>query len=205
MRLIRLGLLLPLLAFAGCAVKPFTKEAPAAPPPAETTGTTVDNTGQGPVIAPPPEPTPPPPPPVSQPQVVVPRPPPPPRPRPKVPPAKLSPASQSLVTQAQAQRKKGDLPGASVSLERALKIEPRNPLLWIEMGRLRMDQHNYAQAEALGRKAISMSAGDVRTQSTAWQLVGDSFRARGRNPQAQEAYAKAKEILLPPVEPSTKK
>jgi penicillin-binding protein 1B len=43
---------------------------------------------------------------------------------------------------------------ATVSLERALRIEPNNPLLWIEMGRLRMDQRNYAQAESMGRKAL---------------------------------------------------
>ena len=106
----------------------------------------------------------------------------------------MSPASQALVTQAQAQRKKGDLPGATVSLERALRIEPNNPLLWIEMGRLRMDQRNYPQAESMGRKALTMSVGDDRTQSLAWLLIADSLRARGQNPQAQEAPAKAKAL-----------
>ena len=90
----------------------------------------------------------------------------------------MSPASKALVSQAQAQRKKGDLPGATVSLDRALRIEPNNPLLWIEMGRLRMDQQNYAQAENMGRKALAMSVGDDRTQSMAWQLIADSLRAR---------------------------
>jgi tetratricopeptide (TPR) repeat protein len=106
----------------------------------------------------------------------------------------LNPASRSLVQQAQAQRKKGDLAGANVSLDRALRIEPSNPLLWIEMGRLRMDQRNYPQAENMGRKALSMSVGDNRTQVAAWQLIGDSFRARGKNPQAQAAYDKAAEL-----------
>jgi tetratricopeptide (TPR) repeat protein len=98
------------------------------------------------------------------------------------------------VTQAQAQRQKGDLPGATVSLERALRIEPSNPLLWIEMGRLRMDQRNYPQAENMGRKALSMSVGDDRTQAAAWQLVGDSLKARDKNPQAESAYNKAKAL-----------
>jgi tetratricopeptide (TPR) repeat protein len=119
-------------------------------------------------------------------------PPPPPRERPRAPAAKLSPASQALVNQAQAQRKKGDLPGATVSLDRALRIEPNNPLLWIEMGRLRMDQRNYPQAENMGRKALSMSVGDDRTQAMAWQLIADSYRARGKNAQAQEALEKSK-------------
>jgi uncharacterized protein HemY len=81
-----------------------------------------------------------------------------------------------------------------VSLERALRIEPNNPLLWIEMGRLRMDQRNYPQADAMGRKALSMSVGDNRTQSSAWLLISDSLQARGRNPQAEEALARSREL-----------
>jgi tetratricopeptide (TPR) repeat protein len=117
-----------------------------------------------------------------------------PRERPKVAPARLGPASQALVTQAQAQRKRGDLPGAAVSLDRALRIEPSNPLLWIEMGRLRMDQRNYTQAEAMGRKALAMAVGDSHTQSSAWLLIADSLKARGKNPQAQEALDKSREL-----------
>ena len=43
----------------------------------------------------------------------------------------------------------------------------------------------------MGRKALSMSVGDDRTQAAAWQLVGDSLQARGRNPEAQAAFDKA--------------
>ena len=111
-----------------------------------------------------------------------------------MPPATLSPASKALVGQAQTQRRKGDLPGATVSLERALRIEPRNPLLWIEMGRLRMDQRNYPQADAMGRRALSMAVGDPKTQSAAWLLIADSLRARGRNPEAQQALEKSHEL-----------
>ena len=117
-----------------------------------------------------------------------------PRERPKAKPASLSPASQALVNQARTQRRKGDLAGATVALERALRIEPSNPLLWIEMGWLRMDQQNYAQAENMGRKALSMSVGDDSTQSSAWRLVGESLKARGKNPQAQEAFERSREL-----------
>ena len=173
-----------LLASAGCALQPFQTTPPPAP-----TGT---HGGSAPVISEPP--------PVtssipSEPVIQGPAPSiPVPRERPKVAPATLSPAGKALVTQAQAQRKKGDLPGAAGSLDRALRIEPNNPLLWIEMGRLRMDQRNYAQAESMGRKALSMAVGDNRTQAAAWQLIADSLRARGKNPQAQEALEKAQEL-----------
>lgn len=114
--------------------------------------------------------------------------------RAKTAPATLSPASQALVSQARSQRKNGDLPGATVSLERALRIEPNNPLLWIEMGRLRIDQGNPSQAEGMGRKALSASVGDDRTQAEAWNLIADSLRIRGRNTQAEEAREMARAL-----------
>jgi hypothetical protein len=46
----------------------------------------------------------------------------------------------------------------------------------------------------MGRKALSMAVGDNRTQSAAWQLIADSLQARGKNPQAQEALEKAREL-----------
>jgi tetratricopeptide (TPR) repeat protein len=174
----------------GCAIEPFQKDD------AKTVGGQAQpaqrQAGSGPVTAPPPDAEAPSP--EAEPTVEAPPPAPPPRERPKAAAATLSPASKALVSQAQAQRKKGDLPGATVSLDRALRIEPNNPLLWIEMGRLRMDQRNYPQAENMGRKALAMSVGDDRTQSMAWQLISDSLRARGKNIQAQEATEKAKAL-----------
>jgi Tfp pilus assembly protein PilF len=185
----RSAALIALVALAGCAVPPFK---PGTPQPAQTVPPVVQpGPGAVPEVpAPPPDSTG-----VTEPPVeIVPPPAPPPRERPKAPPAQLGAASKSLVSQAQAQRKRGDLPGASVSLERALRIEPNNPLLWIEMGRLRMDQRNFAQAESMGRKAISMAPGDARTQSSAWLLIADSLKARGKNIQAQEAVEKSRQL-----------
>src|ERR1700737_2219570 len=74
------------------------------------------------------------------------------------PPARenrLSPATRSLVTQARAQIAHGDLPAASSTLDRALRIEPNNPLLWIELGRLRLAENDPHQAEGCGRKALA--------------------------------------------------
>jgi tetratricopeptide (TPR) repeat protein len=174
----------------GCAIEPFQKDSDKA---ADVEAQPAQRpAGSGPVLTPPH--TVETPPPDAETAVETPPPAPPPRERPKAAAATLSPASKALVSQAQAQRKKGDLPGATVSLDRALRIEPNNPLLWIEMGRLRMDQRNYPQAENMGRKALAMSVGDDRTQAMAWQLISDSLRARGKNIQAQEATEKAKAL-----------
>jgi tetratricopeptide (TPR) repeat protein len=179
------------LAASGCALDPFH---PVEPGPTAGHGSPQPQSGSAPVLSEPPVITPPGQ--EQEPVIAAPTPTPLPRERPKAPAATLGPASKALVSQAEAQRKKGDLPGATVTLERALRIEPNNPLLWIEMGRLRMDQRNFAQAEGMGRKALSMSVGDDRTQSQAWQLISDSLRARGRNPEAQQAADRAKALAV---------
>lgn len=181
----RILLLVTLLALSACSVAPFRTGTPASKP-----TDSHRTSGSGPVLTAPTDIEQPPPEAVIEPPAPVQLP----KERPRTPPATLSPASRALVSQAQTQRQKGDLPGATVSLERALRIEPNNPLLWIEMGRLRMDQRNFPQAEAMGRKALSMAVGDDRTQAIAWQLVGDSLKARGKNPQAEAAYDKSREL-----------
>jgi hypothetical protein len=37
-----------------------------------------------------------------------------------------------------------------------------------------------------------MSVGDDATQSAAWELIGQSLKARGRNGEAEEAFVKAR-------------
>lgn len=80
---------------------------------------------------------------------------------------------------------------AASSIERALRIEPDNALLWIELGKVRQAEGNYVQAENMGRKAVSMSGNAPRANSAAWSLIAESLRARGKNVEAQAAEARA--------------
>ena len=113
---------------------------------------------------------------------------------PSVPPApappprenRLSPATSSLVTQARALVSRGDLDGASSTLDRALRIEPNNPLVWIELGRLRLAENDAHQAEGCGRKALALASGDRSTQAQAGRLLADALRAQRRNQEAIE-------------------
>jgi hypothetical protein len=98
----------------------------------------------------------------------------------------LSPATRSLVTQAHTLMSHGDLDGASSTLDRALHIEPNNPLLWVELGRLRMTENDAHQAEGCARKALRLASGDRATQAQAGRLLADALRALGRNPEAVE-------------------
>lgn len=112
-----------------------------------------------------------------------------PAPRPAPPPREnhLSPATGSLVTQAHTLTAHGDLDGASATLDRALRIEPNNPLLWIERGKLRLAENDPRQAESCARKALALASGDRAAQAQSGHLLADALRAQNRNQEAQQA------------------
>lgn len=97
----------------------------------------------------------------------------------------LSPATRSLVMQARSLIAKGELDAASATLDRALRIEPNNPLLWVERGKLRLAENDAHQAEGCGRKALALASGDRAAQRQAGRLLADALRAQQRNPEAQ--------------------
>jgi len=106
----------------------------------------------------------------------------------------LGSAASALVTQAHQQAAGGDTAQATATLERALRIEPDNPLVWIELGRVRLAENNPAQADAMGRKALALASGDASAQSSAWRLIADSLRARGNNGGAADADRRASSL-----------
>jgi tetratricopeptide (TPR) repeat protein len=120
-----------------------------------------------------------------------------PAPPPYTPPARqyrLGPASSALVAQAHRQAGSGDYGAASATLERAQRIEPDNPLVWIELGRLNLAENNPAQADAMGRKALALATGDAAAQAAAWRLIAESYRTRGRNAEAADAERHAQTL-----------
>ncbi len=70
---------------------------------------------------------------------------------------------------------KGEYPAAIATLERALRIEPSNPLVWIELGQVHLASRNAPQAESMGRKAVALATGAPQLFS---RLPGDSWGMR---------------------------
>lgn len=107
---------------------------------------------------------------------------------------RLGPATSALVIQAHKQATGGDYGAADATLERAVRIEPDDPLVWIELGRVRLGETNAVQADALGHKALTLATGDPSAQAAAWHLIADAARARGHTVQAYEADRHAQEL-----------
>ena len=100
---------------------------------------------------------------------------------------RLGPASTALVAQAHKHMTGGDFGLAAATIERAMRVEPDNPLLWIELGRVRQTAGDDSQADSMGHKALALAAGDPQAQASAWRLIADSLRSRRRNDEAAAA------------------
>ena len=95
------------------------------------------------------------------------------------------------MTQAHEQATRGDLDGASLTLDRALRIEPNNPLIWAELGKVRLAENDSHQAEVCARKALALASGDRAAQAQAGRVLIDALRAQGRNQEAHEIEGRA--------------
>ena len=73
----------------------------------------------------------------------------------------------------------GRLANAAATLERALRIEPRNPRLWHELARVRLKQGQYAQAESVAARSNSWAGSDNALRAENWRLIAEARTARG--------------------------
>jgi len=108
------------------------------------------------------------------------------------PPAPFENAAvASLVDGARADVAAGRLVNAAASLERALRIEPRNPRLWQELARVRLRQGDYAQAESVAARSNSWAGNDSRLRAENWRLIAQAREARGDAAGARAALEAA--------------
>jgi Tfp pilus assembly protein PilF len=124
-------------------------------------------------------------------------PPPSPEPQPEAPPPVAAPAPKEniavagLMESARADAAAGKLPNAAASLERALRIEPRNPRLWHELARVRFQQGQHAQAENVAVRSNSFAGEDKALRAENWKLIAETRKARGDNEGARQALEQA--------------
>jgi Tfp pilus assembly protein PilF len=90
------------------------------------------------------------------------------------------PAARALVLQSRGERQSGDYARAAASLERAIRIEPTQATLWLELARVRLLEGDGAQAEQLARKAAALGAGDASVEGEAAEIIAEA-RGQGAN------------------------
>ena len=74
----------------------------------------------------------------------------------------------------------GRLSNAAASLERALRIEPRNPRLWQELARVRLKQSQFSQAESTAMRSNSYAGSDAALRAENDRIIEDARAGRAR-------------------------
>ena len=81
---------------------------------------------------------------------------------------------------------------AAAALERALKVEPRNPRLWHRLATVRYRQGRHPEAEALARRSMSLSPEDAKLDSRNWRVIAAARHGHGDAEGAREALRRAR-------------
>ena len=100
-----------------------------------------------------------------------------PPPLPETPTARETVAIAGLMESARSDAAGGRLVQAAGTLERALRIEPRNPRLWHELARVRLRQGDAAQAANLAARSNSFAGSDGPLRAANQSIIEQS---RGR-------------------------
>lgn len=115
----------------------------------------------------------------------VPEPPPPPPPPPAFQPlesfAPASPVVNSLLLAANQNSDSGNLESATTTIERAIRIEPRNPTLYYKLALLRLKQSKPVLAEDLAKKSALLATNNNQLKKHSWLLIARA-RELQKNP-----------------------
>jgi len=103
----------------------------------------------------------------------------------------LSPAVGALVSAANQNSKAGDLDSAAASIERAIRIEPRNATLFYKLALLRLKQAKPRLAEDLAKKSALLASTDNTLKKHCWLLIAHAREMQKDFAGANEAREKA--------------
>ncbi len=101
----------------------------------------------------------------------------------------------SLVKTARAALNSGRFDQAGSSLERALRIEPRNPWVWQALASLHVLTQQGEQAESEANKAISLAKRNPYLEVESWRLIAEARKQRGNIAGAAEAESRQEDLL----------
>jgi predicted Zn-dependent protease len=88
----------------------------------------------------------------------------------------------------------GRLANAAASMERAIRLDPRNAHLWQELARVRLKQGEFVQAEHVALRSNALTRADWTLRTENWNIIAQARDARGDAEGARSARELAKRI-----------
>jgi len=111
------------------------------------------------------------------------------------PSAQTSKAALALLAKAREAVNEGRLSVAEAQLERALRIEPQNAVLWHYMAKLRLHEGQLSQAAGLAAKSNSLDQNNTQLQADNWRIIAHARYQEGDKPGAEAAQRRAEKLL----------
>ena len=97
-----------------------------------------------------------------------------------------SPVVSRLLVTAEQQRNAGNADAAANSLERALRIEPRNAMLWSRLADILYTQNDFRQAVQMAAKSNTLSGANSQLRRQNWYLMANAYAAIGEAESAKK-------------------
>jgi Tfp pilus assembly protein PilF len=110
------------------------------------------------------------------------------------PPVSDNSAVVALVDGARTDVTAGKFATAAASIERALRIEPKNPYLWHELAQIHFQQGDWVQAESHAARSNSWAGGNKPLRAANWRLIAEARAGRGDDAGARVARDRAGEL-----------
>jgi tetratricopeptide (TPR) repeat protein len=109
-------------------------------------------------------------------------------------PAKSSNVVVALLADADNSYQKGNVDDSVATIERALRIEPRNPQLLYKLAVFKWEQDEPELAINLARKSALLAEGNAGLKKKNWRLIADIYEQQGDLANANSARQKAKQF-----------
>jgi tetratricopeptide (TPR) repeat protein len=93
----------------------------------------------------------------------------------------------ALLDLSEQQQQAGRIEHAVATIERALRLDPKNPLLWTRLANLILTQGNWQQAYVLANKSNSLSRDNEALRLQNWRIIEMAKTRQGDTVAAEEA------------------
>ena len=101
-----------------------------------------------------------------------------------------------LLASAETYTTKKKYSSAQATLERAQRIDPKEPKVYYELSLIHLKKKQYRQAEQMCRKGLSLSHGNRPLQKKLWFAMANALNGQGQKQKAMKALQRADKLKL---------
>ena len=83
---------------------------------------------------------------------------------------------------------------AASTLERVLRIAPRNAELWHSLAGVRLQQRRWDMARNMAAKSNSLTVANRVLRAKNWRIIANSHQAQGNQAAARKAWQRARQL-----------